>query len=101
MRVAAFWMFLALAASAAAQTPLAIFDGVIHGASRKQITIENSDGNLIDFEINGKTRVMRDEKRISAQDLKTGDQVAIEARQEMVQYLVAVTITAREKAKEH
>ncbi len=33
------------------------------------------------------------------EDLKTGDEVTIEARQELVQYLVAVTITAQGTAK--
>jgi hypothetical protein len=72
---------------------LATFDGIVHGVSKKQITIENPDGNLVDFEINGKTRILRAKKRISADDLKTGDSVTIEAKQEMEIYLVAVTIT--------
>lgn len=72
---------------------LATFDGTVHGVSKKQITIENADGNLVDFEINGKTRILRSKKRISADELKTGDSVTIEAKQEMEIYLVAITIT--------
>ena len=86
-------------AAAQTRTPLAIFSGTIHGASKKQVTIENPEGNLVDFEINGKTRVLRGKKKISPQDLKTGDEVTIEARQELVQYLVAVTISVRDQPK--
>jgi hypothetical protein len=96
-----FWRFPAMllvlsALVVAQQIPLATFDGTVHGVSGKQITIENADGNLVDFEINGKTRVMRGKKKISARDLKTGDTVTIEARQAMERYLIAVTITAHE-----
>jgi hypothetical protein len=36
----------------------------VHGVSNKLITIENGEGNLVDFEINRKTRVLRDKKPI-------------------------------------
>lgn len=93
-------MLLALAALAVAETPLANFDGAVHGVSKKQITIENPEGNLVDFEINRKTRLMRGKKQISVEDLKTGDAVTIEARQEVERYLIAVTITVHEKPKD-
>jgi hypothetical protein len=83
-----------------AETPLATFSGVVHGISKKQITIETAEGNLVDFEINRKTRVSRGKKQISPDDLQTGDPVTIEAKQEMVRFLVAVTMTAREKPKD-
>ena len=87
---------LALGALLAAQNkiPLATFSGTVHGVSKNQITIETQEGNLLDFDINRKTRVLRDKKQISPEDLKTGDEVSIEARQEMLRYLVAVVITA-------
>ena len=95
-----FYIFLALAIMLAAQMPLANFSGAVHGVSKKQITIETAEGNLVDFEINRKTRVLRDKKQISSEDLRTGDPVTIEARQEMAQFLVAVTITARPRPKD-
>lgn len=95
-----FYIFLALAIMLAAQMPLANFSGAVHGVSKKQITIETAEGNLVDFEINRKTRVLRDKKQISTEDLRTGDPVTIEARQEMAQFLVAVTITARPRPKD-
>jgi hypothetical protein len=77
--------------------PLAIFSGTVHGVSNKSIIIETPEGNLLEFEINRKTRLLRDKKAIRPTDLTTGDAVSIEAKQEMVRFLVAVTITAQPK----
>ena len=82
------------------QLPLATFNGAVHGVSKKQITIETAEGNLLDFDITKKTRVMRGTKQIAPEDLQTGDSVTIEAKQEKVQYLIAVTITAKARSKE-
>ena len=90
---------VAVGLTAAFAVPLAVFSGVVHGASKKQVTIENSDGNLVEFEINGKTKIMLGKRRISPEALKTGDEVTIEARQELAEYLVAVTITVRATSK--
>jgi hypothetical protein len=90
------WTILLLAALLnAAEPPLANFTGVVHGISKKQVTIENADGNLVDFEINHKTKVMRGKKEISADDIMSGDEVTIQARQQMLRFLVAVTITVQ------
>jgi hypothetical protein len=83
------------AALLAAQVPLANFTGAVHGVSKKQITIENADGNLVDFEINRKTKVTRDKKEIKPDEIMSGDEVTIQARQEMLRFLVAVVITVQ------
>ncbi len=88
---------LVVLAYAAPPVPLATFNGTVHGVSNKLVTIETAEGNLVDFEINRKTRVMRDKKQIHATDLATGDAVTIDAKQEMVRFLVAVTITVQTK----
>ncbi len=78
--------------------PLATFSGTVHGVSSKQITVENPDGNLVDFQVNRKTRVLRGKKEISISKLATGDSVTIDARQERARFaliLIAVTITAQ------
>ena len=85
----------ALAVLGQSKIPLATFHGTVHGVSNKTITIETEDGNLVDFEINRKTRIVRAKKEIHATDLETGDVVTIDAKQEMVRFLVAVTITAQ------
>lgn len=77
--------------------PLAIFSGTVHGVSNKSIIIETPEENLLEFEINRKTKVLRDKKEIRPADLSTGDIVTIEAKQEMVRFLVAITITAQPK----
>jgi DNA/RNA endonuclease YhcR with UshA esterase domain len=84
-----------LTALAAGQVPLANFTGTVHDISKKQVTIDTGDGNLLDFEINRKTKVMRAKKEIKAEEIMTGDQVTIEGRQEMLRFLVAVVITVQ------
>jgi DNA/RNA endonuclease YhcR with UshA esterase domain len=91
---AAGHLFL-LAALATGQVPLANFTGTVHDISKKQVTIDTGDGNLLDFEINRKTKVMRAKKEIKAEEIMTGDQVTIEGRQEMLRFLVAVVITVQ------
>lgn len=84
----------------AQKIPPATFSGTIHGVSSKQITIEKDDGNLLDFEINHKTRILRGGQKIPVSGLQTGDVVTIEAREEMGRFLVAVAITAQPKPKD-
>jgi hypothetical protein len=82
----------------AEKIPLANFAGKVHGSpTSKQITIENAEGNLLDFEVNRKTVITRAKKTIAVSDIQNGDTVTIEAKQEMVRFLVAVTITVQPK----
>ena len=97
--VGALLMMAALAAGQAT-VPLADFHGKVHGVSKKQITIETAEGNLVDFEINKKTRILRRKVQISPSDVQTGDIVTIEARQEMLRFLIAVVITVEPKPKD-
>jgi hypothetical protein len=84
-----------LCAAQAPRVPLATFNGKVHGVSAKQITIETTEGNLVDFDINRNTKIVRGKKQIKASDLENGDVVTIEARQQMVKYLIAVVITVQ------
>lgn len=86
-----------LAGAQAPKVPLATFNGTVHGVSNKLITIETAEGNLVDFDINRNTKIVRSKKPIKASDLETGDTVAIEARQQFGEFLIAVTITAQPK----
>jgi hypothetical protein len=95
-----FAMLLVAVLLLAQKIPPATFHGIVHGVSKKQITIENEDGNLLDFDINRKTRLTRGEKQISTEDLENGEPITIEARQEMGRFLVAVSITAQPKSKD-
>jgi hypothetical protein len=93
-------LFVVAGVLLAQKIPPATFNGTVHGVSKKQITIENEDGNLLDFDINRKTRVMRGKTQISAEDLESGEPVTIEARQIMGRFLVAESVTAQPKSKE-
>ena len=98
IRLVAVLIAVGLLAGQQVAIPLAAFNGTVHGVSSKQITIENADGNLVDFGVDRKTRVMRGKKEISISKLATGDSVTIEARQERARFaliLIAVTITAQ------
>ena len=86
-----------LCGAQAPKVPLATFSGAVHGVSSKQITIETSEGNLVDFDINRNTKILRGKKPIKTSDLEAGDMVTIDARQQMVKYLIAVVITAQPK----
>ena len=86
-----------LAGAQAPKVPLATFNGTVHGVSNKLITIDTAEGNLVDFDINRNTKIVRGKKPIKASDLETGDTVTIEARQQFGEFLIAVTITAQPK----
>jgi hypothetical protein len=92
------WSALLLGAQTP-KVPLATFSGAVHGVSDKQVTIETSEGNLLDFDINRNTKILRDKKPIKASDLQTGDMVTIDARQQMAKFLVAVIITAQPRTE--
>ena len=79
------------------RVPLATFSGTVHGVSAKQVTIETAEGNLVDFDINRNTKILRGKKQIKTSDLENGDMVTIDARQQMVKFLIAVVITAQPK----
>ncbi len=96
------WLSIILlgALLAGAQTPKlppATFSGTVHGVSNKQITIETAEGNLLDFDINHKTKILRGKKQIATSELDTGDKVTIDAREEMGRFLIALVITAQSK----
>jgi DNA/RNA endonuclease YhcR with UshA esterase domain len=95
LRAAGHLLLLAALATGQVQVPVANFTGTVHDISKKQVTIDTGDGNLLDFEINRKTKVMRAKKEIKPEDIMTGDQVTIEGRQEMLKFLVAVTVTVQ------
>jgi hypothetical protein len=81
----------------AQELPPANFSGAIRAVSKKRITIETAEGNLLEFDITSKTRVMRGKTKIEPESLKEGEAVKIEAKQEpsrRQQFLEALTITA-------
>jgi hypothetical protein len=82
--------------------PPVTFSGAVHGVSKKHITIETAEGNLLDFDITGKTHVLRGKKKIEPESLQEGESVKIEAKQEPArakQFLEALTITAGPPSK--
>lgn len=81
----------------AQELPPANFSGTVHGVSKKHITIETAEGNLLDFDITGKAHVLRGKAKIEPDALQEGEMVKIEAKEEpsrAKQILEAVSITA-------
>jgi len=96
-------IFLAVTVGLLGQAvPPAIFSGTIHGISKKHLVLETAEGNLIDFDLDGKTHILRGKKKIGSEDLQTGDAVNIEAEQEPARnklLLKALRITASDQPK--
>jgi hypothetical protein len=90
-------ILLSIAAALFGQkVPPANFSGTIHGVSKKHLVLETAEGNLVDFDLDGKTRVLRQKRRMQPEDLQTGDAVTIEAAEEPARnklLLKALTIT--------
>ena len=103
MFVRSLVLVLLVVSLSAQKIPPAEFSGTVHGVSKNHIVLETAEGNLVDFDTNGKTRVMRGKKKVELEDLHTGDPVTIEARQEASftqAYLIALTITVPDKPKD-
>ena len=96
------WIALTFAAALFAQKlPPAEFSGAVHGVSKNHIVLETAEGNLVDFDVNGKTRILRGKKKIELEDLHTGEPIKVEARQEPSRtetYLMALTITVPDES---
>ena len=95
--------FLLAAFLNAQKLPPTEFSGTVHGVSKKHLVLETAEGNLIDFDVNGKTQVLRGKEKIELEDLQTGEPVKIEANQEPSRrqiFLMALTITASGKPKD-
>lgn len=84
------------------KVPPTNFSGTIHGVSKKHLVLETAEGNLVDFDLDGKTRVLRGKTKVQPEDLQTGDAVTIEAAEEPSRnklLLKALTITVSEPPK--
>ena len=74
--------------------PPAHFNGKVHTVSKKEITVNTDEGNEVEFTITRKTKVERDGKSVDLQSLTPGEQVSVDAHQELRGYLVALKVTA-------
>jgi cold shock CspA family protein len=77
-----------------APLPPAHFNGTIHTLTRKSITVDTDEGNEVEFTVSRKTKAERAGKTVELQSLKPGEQVSIDAEQELLGYLVALKVIA-------
>ncbi len=85
-------------AALAQDTLLATLNGTVRGITSKMLTMEDEDGNTLQFDSNRKTRYFDGKKQIAAGDIKEGDRVSVEARRLLDGRLEAVNVR-RETAK--
>ena len=62
------------------QQPLATFSGVVEEIDAKKISLQDADGNTLQFVCTHKTRYFAGSKKIKASDIKPGDRVSIETK---------------------
>ena len=74
--------------------PAAHFNGKIHTVTKSAITVDTDEGNEVEFTITRKTKAERDGKNIELRSLQAGEQVSIEAHQELRGYFIALKVIA-------
>ena len=81
--------------------PAAHFNGKIHTVTKSAVTVDTDEGNEVEFTITRKTKVERDGKSIELRSLQTGEQVSIEAHQELRGYFIALKVIATGSSSAH
>jgi hypothetical protein len=77
----------------------AIIDGKVHTISKKEISIERDDENVMVFSIGRKTKFQRDGKDADWKSFHAGDQVTIQADEDYPGHFAALAIAPAATAK--
>ena len=91
-RAALMLLTLAVVLPAQSRQPLSVFAGVVRSFTKDVLVIETADFRILDFRLSAGAKASRQGKDIRPADIRTGDQVRIEARQDEHGYLFAVRI---------
>jgi hypothetical protein len=75
-----------------ASAPLPNFRGVIKQIDSKSITLALDDHRELEFKRTDKTKFLKDGGEIKSPAFKAGEQVSVEAQEDMAGYLVAVNV---------
>jgi uncharacterized ubiquitin-like protein YukD len=62
------------------EQPLATFSGIVQEIDAKKISLQDADGNTLQFVLTHKTRFFAGTKKIKASAVKPGDQLSIETK---------------------
>jgi len=73
---------IALAEAQSIYVPLASFSGTLKTFSKKELTIEKEDSNMMTFAVTRKTHFEIAGKKADASALKIGEQVTVQSRQD-------------------
>jgi hypothetical protein len=79
--------------------PAVTFTGVFRGISGKTLSLENADGNTLQFYCSKKTKYLDGSKSIKPADLKRDERISVEARRAPDLSLDAVTVRVDRQAE--
>lgn len=75
-------ILIALATAQSIYVPLASFSGTLKTFSKKELTIEKEDSNMMTFAVTRKTHFEIAGKKADASSLKVGEQITVQSRQD-------------------
>jgi hypothetical protein len=74
------------------QTPLVNFEGTLQSIDSRKLILELDQDRVLEFRVTRKTEFDKDSKPIKSADLKKGDHVSIETREDVDLTLLAVKV---------
>ncbi len=76
----------------------AVLHGSIHTISKKEVTLDRGDENVMAFSIGRKTRFVKDGKDVKWKAFQRGDEVTIQAEEDFPGHFNALVVTNRRQA---
>lgn len=86
--------FCALLLAQKIEMPPAVFDGTLASIDRKRLVLKIDEERSMDFRITGKTQFFRGKAKIKPSQLKPGEHLSIEAREDVDASVLALVVRA-------
>lgn len=96
-RAAAVLLCAAVVAAAQLDVPKvpAYFNGAIHTITKKEVTLDRGDGNVMAFSITHKTRFVKDGKEAKWSSFHQGDEVSLQSEEDFPGHFNALRVASR------
>lgn len=96
-RIAALLIVFAVGAAAQLDVPKvpAYFNGTIHTITKKEITLDRGDGNVMAFSITRKTRFLKDGREVKWSGFHQGDDVSLQSEEDFPGHFNALRVSNR------